>query len=74
MKTWEALRAADEGKKIRRRWWSEGVYNFKKESRFGKPALAMHYLRRDHKPMERMDDLQWYDIFVDDWEIYEEES
>ena len=26
MKTWEALKAADEGKKIRRSWWVKGMY------------------------------------------------
>lgn len=34
MKTWQALKAADEGKKIRRRWWAANMYSFKDESRF----------------------------------------
>lgn len=29
MKTWEALRFAEEGKKIRRKCWMDGVYSFK---------------------------------------------
>ena len=43
MKTWEALKAADEGKKIRRRWWAASMYSFKDESRFCNPALITHY-------------------------------
>lgn len=43
MKTWQALKAADEGKKIRRKCWGYGVYSFKDESRFCNPALITHY-------------------------------
>ena len=43
MKTWEALKAADEGKKIRRKWWAASMYCFKDESRFCNPALITHY-------------------------------
>lgn len=43
MKTWEALKAAEEGKKIRRRWWAASMYSFKDESRFCDPALITHY-------------------------------
>lgn len=30
MKTWEALKAADEGKKIRRKCWTDDEYSFEK--------------------------------------------
>lgn len=74
MKTWEALKAADEGKRIRQRFWSEGVYSFKKDSRFGvcKSMLAMHYPDQDYD--EDFGELDWDEIFADDWEIYEEEE
>lgn len=69
MKTWEALKAADEGKKIRRRWWAASMYSFKDESRFCNPALITHY---GTLGKESLEDLIWDDIFADDWEIYEE--
>lgn len=74
MKTWEALKAADEGKKIRQRFWGEGMYSFKKDSRFGvcKSMLATHYPGEDYD--EDFGDLNWDEIFADDWEIYEEEE
>lgn len=78
MKTWKALKAADEGKKIRRKWWSEGIYCFKSDwTRFDTPALIKHYC---HGTFDRtfeissMEDLDWDDVFADDWEIYEEEE
>ena len=41
MKTWEALKAADEGKKIRRKCWRKGYYSFKMlEPFFQKEALV----------------------------------
>lgn len=73
MKTWEALKAADEGEKIRRNWWSKGIYCFKDESRFGKPILIMRY-DFEFYDLANVDDLDWDDIFADDWEIYKEES
>ena len=71
MKTWEALKAADEGKKIRRRWWAANMYSFKDESRFCNPALITHY---GTLGKEGLEDLIWDDIFADDWEIYKEEE
>lgn len=73
MKTWEALKAADEGKKIRRKCWVKGVYSIKEENSWaGDTALMTHY-RLDNKfgtcenvSLER---LEWDDIFADDWEI-----
>lgn len=73
MKTWEALKAADEGEKIRRNWWSKGIYCFKDESRFGKQALIMRY-DFEFYDLTNVDDLDWDDIFADDWEIYKEEE
>lgn len=79
MKTWEALKAADEGKKIRRKCWAYGVYSFKDESRFCNPcnpALITHYCRKKfNRTFENimLEDLDWDVIFADDWEIYEEE-
>lgn len=74
MKTWEALKAADEGKKIRRKWWSEGIYCLNDEgARLGKPALITHYGFGVYD-LARLGDLDWDDIFADDWEIYEEEE
>lgn len=74
MKTWEALKAADEGKKIRRSFWNEGVYSFKKDTRLGvcKHQLAMHYPGEDYD--EDFGELDWDELFADDWEIYEEEE
>lgn len=69
MKTWEALKAADEGKKIRRKWWAASMYSFKDESCFCNPALITHY---GTLGKESLEDLIWDDIFADDWEIYEE--
>lgn len=78
MKTWEALKAADEGKKIRRKCWMKGVYSIKKENSWaGNTALMTHYKLSnkfgtcDNVRLER---LEWDDIFADDWEIYEEEE
>lgn len=50
MKTWEALKAADEGEKIRQSFWGEGMYSFKKDSRFGvcKSMLVTHYPDEDY--------------------------
>ena len=43
MKTWEALKAADEGKKIRRKCWVKGVYSIKEENSWaGDTALMTH--------------------------------
>ena len=61
MKTWEALKAADEGKKIRRRWWAANMYSFKDESRFCNPALITHY---GTLGKEGLEDLIWDDIFT----------
>uniref|UniRef100_UPI00402828BB hypothetical protein n=1 Tax=Dialister sp. TaxID=1955814 RepID=UPI00402828BB len=78
MKTWEALKAADEGKKIRRKCWMDDVYSFKDEkARFGKPALITHLGWQgfdstfDNVSLEH---LEWDAIFADDWEIYKEEE
>lgn len=77
MKTWEALKAADEGKKIRRKRWMDGAYSFKDEgTRFGKPVLMTHLGWRDFdRNFENviLEHLDWNAIFADDWEIYEEE-
>lgn len=71
MKTWEALKAADEGKKIRRKCWADGVYSFKDEkARFGKPALWRTFGRNFGNVS--LEYLGWDAIFADDWEIYEE--
>lgn len=61
-------------KKIRQRFWGEGMYSFKKDSRFGvcKSMLATHYPGEDYD--EDFGDLNWDEIFADDWEIYEEEE
>ena len=46
MKTWEALKAADEGKKIRRKYWMKGVYSIKEESSWaGDTALVTRHRR-----------------------------
>ena len=66
MKTWQAMKAADEGKKIRRKCWAYGVYSFKDESRFCNPALITHYGRKNFN--------RTFENFADDWEIYEEEE
>ena len=78
MKTWEALKFADKGKKIRRKCWMKGVYSIKEEkSRFGDTALVTHYKLSnkfgtcDNVSLER---LEWDDIFATDWEIYKEEE
>lgn len=74
MKTWEALKAADEGKKIRRKYWMKGVYSIKEESSWaGDTALVTHSRMEtwDYVSLVRV---EWDDIFADDWEIYEEES
>lgn len=77
MKTWEALKAANEGKKIRRKCWANGVYSFKDESRFCNPALITHYgWKNFNRAFEntRLEDLNWDDIFADDWEIISEKE
>lgn len=61
MKTWQALKAADEGKKIRRKWWAASMYCFKDESRFCNPALITHY---GTLGKESLEDLIWDDIFA----------
>lgn len=78
MKTWQALKASDEGKKIRRKCWMKGVYSVKEEkSRFGDTALVTHYKLRskfgtcDNVSLEW---LEWDAIFADDWEIYKDEE
>ena len=63
MKTWEALKAADEGKKIRRKWWAASMYSFKDESRFCDPALITHY---GTLGKESLEDLIWDDVFADE--------
>lgn len=78
MKTWEALKAADEGKKIRRKCWADDVYSFKDEKeRFGGPALITHLgwqtFNRNFETVS-LEHLGWDAIFADDWEIYEEEN
>nr|DAK59166.1 MAG TPA: Protein of unknown function (DUF2829) [Caudoviricetes sp.] len=52
MKTWEALKAADEGKKIRQSFWGEGVYSFKKDSRLGVCKSMLAIRRRKKDPAE----------------------
>lgn len=76
MKTWEALKAADEGKKIRRKCWMDDVYSFKDEGvRFGKPVLITHCgCETSFFETVILEHLGWNDIFADDWEIYEEEE
>ena len=75
MKTWEALKAADEGKKIRRKCWSYDEYSFKDEGkRFGKPVLITHCGCETFLETEILEHLGWDAIFADDWEIYEEEE
>lgn len=71
MKTWQALKAADEGKKIRRKWWAASMYCFRDDSRFCNPALITHY---GTLGKESLEDLIWDDIFADDWEIFHEEE
>lgn len=78
MKTWEALKAADEGKKIRRKCWMDDVYSFKDEgARFGKPVLITHLgwgtFERNFE-IVILEHLDWDAIFVDDWEIFHEEE
>lgn len=69
MKTWEALKAADEGKKIRRKCWRKGTYSDKEESASGDTALVTYF-----DWGSGVDGLEWDDIFATDWEIYEEEE
>lgn len=52
MKTWQALKAADEGKKIRRKWWAASMYSCKDESRFCNPALITHYGTLEKESLE----------------------
>lgn len=74
MKTWEAIKAADEGKKIRRRYWMKGVYSIKEESSWaGDTALVTRH-RRGTCECVSLERIEWDDIFADDWEIYEEEE
>lgn len=71
MKTWEALKAADEGKKIRRSWWVEGLYIYKDESLYhDKPFYVM--CRRRIFGSQNIESFRWDEMFVDDWEIYKE--
>ena len=42
MKTWEALKAADEGKKIRRKCWTDDEYSFKDDGKYGIYARPLH--------------------------------
>lgn len=78
MKTWQALKAADEGKQIRRKCWADDVYSFKDEkARFGKPALITHLGWKNFEGTFEnvsLEHLGWDAIFADDWEIYEEED
>lgn len=76
MKTWEALKAADEGKKIRRKCWRKGYYSFKMlEPFFQKEALVTRCdFECDEPPWDGADDLAWDDIFATDWEIYKEKE
>nr|DAI03132.1 MAG TPA: Protein of unknown function (DUF2829) [Caudoviricetes sp.] len=75
MKTWEALKAADEGKKIRRKWRVKGMYSIKKEKAcFDETALVTCVPGRGYEPVDHVADLSWDDIFADDWEIYKEEE
>ena len=53
------------------------MYSFKDESRFCNPALITHYgWKNFNRTFEnvRLEDLNWDDIFADDWEIYKEEG
>lgn len=71
MKTWEALKAADEGKKIRRKWWVKGMYIYKDESScHGKPIYVM--CRRRIFGSQNIESFRWDEMFVDDWEVYKE--
>lgn len=75
MKTWEALKAADEGKKIRRKWWGDDEYSVKDEGeRFGKPVLITHCGCETFFETVILEHLGWNDIFADDWEIFHEEE
>lgn len=79
MKTWEAIKAAEEGKRIRRKCWTDDEYSFKDEgARFGKPALITHLgwqtSIRGFNETVILEHLGWDAIFADDWEIYEEEE
>ena len=65
MKTWQALKAADEGKKIRRKCWGYGVYSFKDESRFCNPALITHYgWKNFNRTFENISNIIYLKIFV----------
>ena len=76
MKTWQALKAADEGKKIRRKCCRKGYYSFKMlEPFFQEEALVTRCdFECDEPPWDGADDLAWDDIFATDWEIYKEEE
>lgn len=69
MKTWQALKAADEGKKIRRKCWRKETYSDKEKLTSGDTALVT-YLDWG----SGVDGLEWDDVFAEDWEIYEEEE
>ena len=75
MKTWEALKAADEGKKIRRKWWAKGIYSVKTERPcFGGTALVTHFGSKSSNNTNyiKVGVVDWDEVFADDWEIYEE--
>ena len=72
MKTWEALKAADEGKKIRRNWWVKGMYIYKDKSSYHDKPIYVMYRRRIFGS-QNIEAFRWDEMFVDDWEIYEEE-
>ena len=71
MKTWEALKAADEGKKIRRSWWVKGMYIYKDESSYYGKLIYVMYRRRIFGS-QNIESFRWDEMFVDDWEIYRE--
>lgn len=70
----QALKAADDGKKIRRKCWMKGVYSIKEEkSRFGDTALVTHYKLSNKFGTCDNVSLEWLErdaIFATDWEIY----
>nr|DAG80529.1 MAG TPA: Protein of unknown function (DUF2829) [Caudoviricetes sp.] len=72
MKTWEALKAADEGKKIRRSGWVKGMYIYKDESSYHDKPIYVMYRRRIFGS-QNIESFRWDEMFVDDWEIYKEE-
>ena len=73
MKTWEALKAVDEGKKIRRNWWVKGMYIYKDKSSYHDKPIYVMYCRRIFGSQD-IEAFRWDEMFVDDWEIYEEKE